>query len=74
MAIEKAYQEAVSSKVDAVLFDLYSDNNKGGQKKLRNLDKYNWPMSGLEALKLTFDGWKIHTFGMYKREIQLKHI
>ena len=71
-ALEKAYEVAIATNSEVVLFELYSDSPDGKQEKLIDLDNFNWPMDGSHAMQLTLSSWKLHGAGLYKKNLYSK--
>ncbi len=66
-ALEKAYHEAIASDSQAVMFDLFSDSANSEQHRLIDLDKFEYPMDGLTALKKSLGAWEVHGYALYEK-------
>lgn len=69
-ALEDAYKKIIKENADVCVFDLWRfDNNKEWRHKA---NPPNFPITGTEAVNMTFGGWDIHMCSIVKKSIFAK--
>tara|TARA_B100001057_G_C22816450_1_gene937629 strand:- start:301 stop:1233 length:933 start_codon:yes stop_codon:yes gene_type:complete len=66
-ALDDAYKKIIKENADVCIFDLWRfDNNKEWRHKA---NPTNFPITGREAVNMTFGGWGIHMCSIVKKRI-----
>ena len=66
--MDDAYKKIIKENADVCIFDLWRFDDQSEWRHEANPN--NFPLTGIEAVNMTFGSWKIHMYGIVKRIFQ----